>query len=104
MSKQSKLRLDLQDLQVESFDPTARGAGERGTVFGHDDTQVVACYTFDYGCNYSWGGGTCYMSCPASCNDTCPGGPAGCGPVPETEELTCMSCYWDQGAPFYYGC
>ncbi len=98
MAMNRKLRLDLQDLQVESFDSTVRPVG-RGTVVGHNRTQQINCYTFYIGCDYS--NFTCLMSCPATCDQT----PAGCAPVPPTEEVTCLNatCYWAEGAAFYDG-
>jgi len=101
MSHHRKLRLDLQDLEVESFDPVARRTGGRGTVLGHNYTQQPNCYTFYFGCDYT-PGATCYLSCVDSCYDTC-GGAAGCQPYEETQEPTCLgaTCRWVFGAPHY---
>jgi hypothetical protein len=103
MSKPRKLRLDLQDLRVESFDPTVRAAGSRGTVFGRNETQQTNCYTFYDGCNYT-PGGTCYQSCVDTCYGTCPG-VGGCEPYEPTQEPTCLgaTCYWVLGAAYYDG-
>ena len=94
MSHLRKLRLDMQDLRVESFEPRARVA-DRGTVVGHNLTQQINCYTYYYGCDYS--NETCYGSCPAT--------GCGCEPVPETQEPTCLgaTCHWVGGLPYYEG-
>jgi hypothetical protein len=98
MSSHRKLRLDLQDLHVESFDPTLRAAG-RGTVLGNNLTQQIDCYTFYDGCPYSATLACSACSCQyASCPETC-------APPPETQEITCLgaTCYWVGGAAFYDG-
>jgi hypothetical protein len=99
-----KLRLDLQDLRVDSFVPTGPSGAKRGTVFGRNHTQQMNCYTYYYGCNYSWDGGTCHQSCPDTCYNTCPG-VGGCAPYEETQEPTCLdaTCYWNAGLPQYEG-
>ena len=60
-----KIRLDLDELTVESFHVAP--AGDRaGTVVGQASGQetcdFVACNSLDSGC-----GGTCFNSCPPSC-------------------------------------
>ncbi|HST60738.1 MAG TPA: hypothetical protein VLK84_18705 [Longimicrobium sp.] len=76
-----KLKLSLDDLQVESFHAT-RGAEVRGTVPAHDWTEYAdeSCFgTCDGGCTGpvgSCGGGcgtagSCYGTCINSCNGTC---------------------------------
>jgi modification target Cys-rich repeat protein len=72
-----KLRLDVDALQVESFDPTATEAPPRGTVEGNliaEDPYSLA----QSGCEIYSGccptlAGTCYNTCKASCNGTCMG-------------------------------
>jgi len=86
-----KLKLQLDELQVESFQ-TARGHATRGTVQGNAPptsmcTDYIDC-TWDFGCetqvascNGSCGNtcdatcgscnGTCYGSCYGSCDATC---------------------------------
>lgn len=69
-----KLKLNLDDLAVESFatTPDARGAG--GTVFGQNHctcyTQCTCpgCPTCDPSCN-----GTCGDTCEGTCDYTCGG-------------------------------
>lgn len=58
-----KLKLDLDDLHVESFQAHPEKAGRRGTVAGRELT---------YGC-VSWFGGTCAgdFTCGHSCEGTC---------------------------------
>lgn len=72
-----KLKLSLDQLQVESFHAVERAA-QRGTVGGHDsyiseaptcrlDCSVdTGCQTCDASCN-----GTCYNTCGQSCAGTC---------------------------------
>lgn len=68
---QRKLKLDLDALQVESFDTTSAGNRHDGTVFGQGCTCYTQCTcpgcpTCDASCN-----GTCGGTCEASCNGTC---------------------------------
>ena len=68
-----KLKLDLEDLAVESFATTPEAGRDGGTVFG----QQCTCYTQCTcpGCPTCAGYGTCDASCngtcAASCNGTC---------------------------------
>lgn len=70
----SKLKLELEQLTVDSFDTSASQAGE-GTVFGEQLTTLQTrprdhtCYE---SCNGSCETGPCWTAC-ASCNDTCDG-------------------------------
>jgi hypothetical protein len=67
-----KLKLDLEDLSVESFATTPEAHRESGTVFGQNHctcyTQCTCpgCPTCDASCN-----GTCGGTCDVSCNGTC---------------------------------
>jgi hypothetical protein len=87
----SKLKLDLDELQVESFDTTPGEHRREGTVFGQQCTCYTQCTcpgcpTCDASCN-----GTCGGTCDASCNGTCGG--------------TCAnSCYGTCGEYTCYGC
>ncbi|HEX8906907.1 MAG TPA: hypothetical protein VF771_18800 [Longimicrobiaceae bacterium] len=90
-----KLRLDVDTLQVESFDPEAAAAA-RGTAFAHDSgyTPDDPCYaSYDYvvdtcllTCGSTCGNqNTCWDTCGASCGGTCglpcrDTGPNVCGP------------------------
>src|SRR3712207_2363061 len=89
----NKLRLELEDLQIDSFSTTPVKK-EKGTVYGEQCTCPTACTcpgcpTCDASCN-----GTCDASCngtcDASCNGTC-GDSCGCGT-------------WDSCYSCYYGC
>jgi hypothetical protein len=86
----TKLKLDLDDLTVDSFD-TSRPAPKSGTVFGEQCTCYTnctcpGCPTCDASCN-----GTCGGTCEASCNGTCAGGTCG---------ASCDSCV----ESWYYDC
>ncbi len=92
-----KLKLDLDDLSVESFASTPEPRGEGGTVFGQNHctcyTQCTCpgCPTCDASCNGTCGcteDASCYGSCDYSCvcsNETCGGRIGGvwevCGPI-----------------------
>lgn len=73
-----KLKLDLDALVVDSFDPEPRGARAGGTVFAHG-TEPPPADSFDtdpFSCNCGGGGGTgptCGATCPATCagQNTC---------------------------------
>ena len=58
----TKLKLNLDQLAVDSFD-TTRPAARAGTVFGEECTCQTACTC--PGCP------TCYESCNGTCGDTC---------------------------------
>lgn len=70
----NKLRLQLDDLSVESFDTTA-ARGEKGTVFGEQCTCYTVCTC--PGC------ATCDATCPQTCDD------AGCGGSYHCSQGTC---------------
>ncbi len=70
-----KLKLDLEDLSVESFATTPEPRAEGGTVFGQQCTCYTQCTcpgcpTCDASCNGTCGG-TCDASCNGTCGDTC---------------------------------
>lgn len=100
MLNRSKLRLNVTDLCVESFDPAAGGAEATGTVLGRDGTTTnTATGDGIEGCDCQTAFNTCYGSCPASCHNTCAGWP-GCD-YPDTEAPTCdYTCYWRGTQPF----
>ncbi|HEV7590282.1 MAG TPA: hypothetical protein VGO40_19385 [Longimicrobium sp.] len=76
MQNHRKLRLDVLDLEVESFDSALHPAAKRGTVGGNE------------------------YSCPGTCLNTCAGGV--CPPGADTEDPTCAdTCYWRGSFPFY---
>jgi hypothetical protein len=84
-----KLRLTLDDLAVESFDPTPLRAQEEGTVRGREEsedsgyntmcgtcrTDCGTCYTVNYTCEgHTCGDPTCDWgwNCPQTYGVTCP--------------------------------
>jgi hypothetical protein len=94
-----KLRLNLDQLAVETFDVTFTAAQTGGTVRGHvswpapatcvntdceQNTCAETCRTCPDTCFYSCGG-TCENSCEGSCVATC-------GPCDSDGVQTCYSC------------
>ena len=80
----NKLRLTLEDLQIDSFSTTPVKK-EKGTVYGEQCTCPTACTcpgcpTCDASCN-----GTCAASCNGTCDVSCNGS---CGD-------SCDGCTWD---------
>ena len=72
-----KLKLEIENLAVESFD-TQAAAKPKGTVFGEQCTCYTACTcpgcpTCDNTCAYTCDDATCPAcpTCAASCNGTC---------------------------------
>jgi hypothetical protein len=92
-----KLRLHLEDLQIDSFQTTP-GEKTKGTVFGEQCTCYTQCTcpgcpTCDASCN-----GTCDASCngtcDASCNGTCdcpPGTDYQCNPLSAAQPYKCAN-------------
>src|SRR5206468_6458154 len=99
MPTSRKLRLDLQDLQVESFDSDSRTAANRGTVQGNEETSYNTCETntcgFETCAADTCMAGTCAASCNGTCFNTCAGG--ACPAGGETEDPSCAyTCYFIQ--------
>lgn len=99
-----KLKLDLEELAVESFATTPEPRREGGTVFGQEQctcyTQCTCpgCPTCDASCNGTCGGtceascnGTCVNTCGASCGDTC-GYTCDCGYSNDTRCSGAFNC------------
>jgi hypothetical protein len=63
-----KMKLQIDDLMVESFDTAAKRESARGTVQGNENVCCCCCC-----CPCCCGGGTasCGGTCEASCNGTC---------------------------------
>ncbi len=86
---QTKLKLNLEDLSVDSFD-TVGVEKRKGTVFGEQCTCYTQCTcpgcpTCDASCNGTCGG-TCENTCVNTCDDaTC----AGCGSDYTCDYLRC---------------
>lgn len=89
-----KLRLSLENLKVESFDPIPSHAPRGGTVRGHQQTETCfntlcgTCYTVEYFCGESEDGSCEGSLCLGSC------GPGEC---PVTYDPTCPSPCRTQG-------
>ncbi|HYW11654.1 MAG TPA: hypothetical protein VE871_06835 [Longimicrobium sp.] len=79
--RNQKLRLDLEELSVESFAPSDQ-AEARGTVHGQE-TQVM------YDCFQSQLGSGCLTRCDASDCTYCNGGTGGNSPVGTLAGATC---------------
>jgi hypothetical protein len=75
-----KLKLDLDDLAVETFDPRPGLADPRGTLFGHDGTGATVCWGGTCpGCEYTQLRNT---ECATCWEPTCV--PTECGTCGET--------------------
>ena len=78
----NKLKLNLDELSVESFD-TTRNEKATGTVFGEQCTCYTQCTC--PGCP------TCDATCPATCAYTCDDASCG-GSCDCTYDYTCEGC------------
>jgi hypothetical protein len=103
-----KIKLDPEQLAVESFDTVAKGKRQSGTVFGEQCTcytncSCPGCPTCDASCNDTCGAtcdASCNGTCDASCNGTCA---VSCGATCDgscygTCHYTCHypgPCYWE---------
>jgi hypothetical protein len=101
MVNMRKLKLSLEDLQVDSFNVTP-DASARGTVPGHNWTEYADESCFE-SCN-----GSCNQTCPLSCYGGCGSGAscggtcgASCGCPPNTDDTACGCATWETcpGAP-----
>lgn len=64
-----KLRLTLDDLQVQSFLTTGQEVGQRATVRAHDATVYEPeCASVELGLTCD---DTCGDTCPDTCRETC---------------------------------
>ena len=61
-----KTKLRIEDLGIESFEVSAAGTDERGTVRGFEDSGVPNCASGVESCL-----GTCDETCGLTCWDTC---------------------------------
>ncbi|HEX2206353.1 MAG TPA: hypothetical protein VHG93_01620 [Longimicrobium sp.] len=103
---QTKLKLDLDQLTVESFD-TSRHAEKKGTVFGEQCTCYTQCTC--PGCptcaNYNTCDNTCPNTCAYTCDDnTCPYtcDDASCGGGCATIAYT--NCFRCEGSAMWSAC
>lgn len=80
----NKLKLNLDELSVDTFDTSARGPGQRGTVRANECCACCCCCpccctfgcTAATDCGQATCGVSCYgtcgeYTCQASCNGTC---------------------------------
>lgn len=90
-----KLKLDLADLAVDSFEAHARGPRVRGTLFGQSGHASGTEATDCWGLTCPACGDTAYVFCTAGCGDTngCGGGSGGdtCT-CPDTGQTGCAEC------------
>ena len=68
----NKLKLQLEDLMVDSFDTTTP-AKAKGTVFGEQCTCYTQCTCPGCPTCYASCNGTCDASCNGTCGDSCAG-------------------------------
>jgi hypothetical protein len=93
----AKLRLTLEDLAVESFDPTPSRAPRIGTVRAHEDTEFscLSCFCTRYTVEYF-----CGESLDGTCNDqtcACTSPNGGGWACPVTYDATCPDPCRTQG-------
>ena len=71
-----KLKLEVEDLRVESFDTLADMEVPRGTVRGHGDSEGSGCdvsQCLEDSCGCPLTGPTCaILSCNGTCYNSCP--------------------------------
>ena len=98
-----KLKLNLDQLEVDSFDTISRGAAGRGTVRGEQCTCYTNCTCPGCPTCYASCNGTCDATCPATCAYTCDdntcAGTCDCG----TYDYTCEGCTLYDGTCRGYG-
>ena len=91
-----KLRLDLDALEVESFDAEAALPDRTGTVRAHESTayQIICTCDSDNGTCY----GSCENTCAASCDGGCTSGTGGTNTREDTcatgFQIQCSCPYW----------
>jgi hypothetical protein len=81
----NKLKLNLAELSVESFD-TTRVEKDKGTVFGEQCTCYTQCTC--PGCPTCANYPSCNVTCGATCANTCDDATCNCG----TYDYTCEGC------------
>lgn len=96
-----KLKLNLEDVTVESFETTSPDLQIQGTVRGLQSTYQFTCdpggCMNTYGCNTAYCNQSAEIACPtATCHDGCT---ADCpGYPPQTWNQTCpVTCDWGGG-------
>jgi hypothetical protein len=103
-----KLKLNLEDLTVDTFNTTAPEK-PKGTVFGEQCTCYTnctcpGCPTCDYTCKYTCDDATCPQcpTCGASCNGTCYEATCGNSCYGTCDASDCAPCY--NTDPRFTGC
>jgi hypothetical protein len=101
----NKLRLELDDLRVDTFSTTSHGHGAGGTVRGHGDSDFEVCEPESMNCTNACntvppqcqasGGGTCDYTCGYSCQATC----ATCYLQQTCVNLSCSPCEPQEPTP-----
>lgn len=70
-----KLKLDADTLRVESFAPASEAEERRGTVRGHDFTELATCNFRHWTCGITCNGGSACggdtSNCPNTYAQTC---------------------------------
>jgi hypothetical protein len=90
----NKLKLDLDQLTVESFNTDASGIARRGTVQAHSEICVPTRGEFTCGDTCDTCNNTCYDSCAASCGGGCGSGYSCGGTCGGTcFDPTCNTCF-----------
>ena len=96
-----RLKLQLEELAVESFETTPCDAARRGTVRGHATDALSDCGITNCGCTGGWCQGQTYMPCEAgtyaggTCDSTCNQIACGCtagGALNGTCDASCATC------------
>jgi hypothetical protein len=91
-----KLRLDPENVQVESFLTSMPGSGMPGTVRAKSDTYLW-CNSYQETCwNMGCNTGVTGPQCPTSEAETCNGWP-GCPATGQNSEYTCEGTCSDYG-------
>jgi hypothetical protein len=92
-----KLRLDLDDLRIESFE-AGESAG-RGTVRGRGYSEYRPCETepYDDSINYCSPAPTAAATCAYTCGNSC-GGTCGCGVT--QGQWSCVHAVCTQTEPY----
>ena len=84
-----KFRLNLEDLEVESFGTVSNALPRSGTVFGHDTAAYEQCTGNYYSCDATCGGAQTKDD-ENTCNMVCYGGGGTGG---DSMHTACLNCY-----------
>ncbi|HEU0052750.1 MAG TPA: hypothetical protein VFQ39_06220 [Longimicrobium sp.] len=96
-----KLKLDIEELVVDSFESVAKGA-RPGTAFAHADTDgAPGC--FPPPTQISCQANTCLEGCTAYVGFTCAFEDTCAAPCRLSDMTNCHRCTPDQTDPFYCG-